>query len=204
MLAVLLVHTAALHARLAALLATVRREADSVRTLQLEERERVFETSKDLILVTDTAGTFIQVSPSSITILGYQPAEMIGHSAIEFIHPDDLENTRKEMRSARRGQQKRNFETRYVHKDGHDVVLEWTGSWSRAGAAAFLHRPRPDGEAGRGSPDPAGAEDGSGRPADRRHRARLQQHPDGHHRAPSSILREAVADKPELDRHHAS
>ncbi len=129
-LAVLLVHTAALHARLAALLATVRREADSVRTLQMEERERVFETSNDLILVTDTAGTFIQVSPSSMSIIGYQPAEMIGHSAVEFIHPDDLENTRQEMRSARRGQQKRNFVTRYLHKDGRDVVLEWTGSWS--------------------------------------------------------------------------
>jgi len=86
-LAVLLVHTATLQARLAALLATVRREADSVRTLQMEERERVFETSNDLILVTDTAGTFIQVSPSSMSIIGYQPAEMIGHSAVEFIHP---------------------------------------------------------------------------------------------------------------------
>ena len=34
------------------------------------------------------------------------------------------------MRSARRGQQKRNFETRYVHKDGHAVPLNWIGSWS--------------------------------------------------------------------------
>jgi PAS domain S-box-containing protein len=130
-LVVLLIHTSTMQARLAALLATVRREADSVRTLQMEERERVFETSNDLILVTDTAGNFIQVSPSSMSIIGYQPAEMIGHSAVEFIHPDDLESTRNEMRSARRGQQKRNFVTRYVHKDGHAVVLEWTGSWSQ-------------------------------------------------------------------------
>jgi signal transduction histidine kinase/CheY-like chemotaxis protein len=55
---------------------------------------------------------------------------MIGHSAIEFIHPDDLENTRNEMRSARRGRQMRNFETRYVHKDGHAVKLTWMGTWS--------------------------------------------------------------------------
>jgi PAS domain S-box-containing protein len=130
-LVVLLIHTSTMQARLAALLATVRREADSVRTLQMEERERVFETSNDLILVTDTAGNFIQVSPSSMSIIGYQPAEMIGHSAVEFIHPDDLESTRNEMRSARRGQQKRNFVSRYVHKDGHAVVLEWTGSWSQ-------------------------------------------------------------------------
>src|SRR3981081_3758547 len=63
-------------------------------------------------------------------MLGYEASEMIGHSAIEFIHPDDLESTRSEMRAARRGPQKRNFETRYVHKDGQAVTLNWSGTWS--------------------------------------------------------------------------
>jgi PAS domain S-box-containing protein len=97
---------------------------------EVEERRRIFETSQDLILVTDTKGTFVQVSPSSMTILGYRPDEMIGHSAVEFIYPDDLESTRHEMRSARRGQHMRNFETRYVHKDGQAVTLTWMGAWS--------------------------------------------------------------------------
>jgi PAS domain S-box-containing protein len=97
---------------------------------EIEERRRIFETSQDLILVTDTKGNFVQVSPSSMIILGYQPAEMIGHSAVEFIHPDDLDSTRAEMRAARRGQHMRNFETRYVHKDGHAVMLTWMGTWS--------------------------------------------------------------------------
>jgi signal transduction histidine kinase/CheY-like chemotaxis protein len=55
---------------------------------------------------------------------------MIGHTAVEFIHPDDLEHTRREMRAARRGQSKRNFETRYVNKEGKAVALNWTGTWS--------------------------------------------------------------------------
>jgi PAS domain S-box-containing protein len=97
---------------------------------EIEERQRIFETSQDLILVTDTAGNFVQVSPSSMAILGYEPAEMIGHSAIEFIHPDDLDSTRAEMRSARRGRLMRNFETRYVRKDGQAVMLTWMGTWS--------------------------------------------------------------------------
>jgi PAS domain S-box-containing protein len=97
---------------------------------EIEERQRIFETSQDLILVTDTKGTFVQVSPSSRTILGYDPSDMIGHSAIEFIHPDDLDNTREEMRSARRGQHMRNFETRYVHRNGQAVTLTWMGTWS--------------------------------------------------------------------------
>ena len=97
---------------------------------EIEERQRIFETSQDLILVTDTAGNFVQVSPSSMTILGYEPLEMIGHSAIEFIHPDDLESTREEMRSARRGRHMRNFETRYIGRDGQVVTLSWMGAWS--------------------------------------------------------------------------
>ncbi|HLG84903.1 MAG TPA: PAS domain S-box protein [Bradyrhizobium sp.] len=97
---------------------------------EAEERQRIFETSQDLILVTDPVGTFVQVSPSSTAIVGYRPEEMIGRSAVEFIHPDDLAATRDEMRAARRGKQKRAFEARYVHKDGHDVFLSWTGTWS--------------------------------------------------------------------------
>ena len=60
---------------------------------------------------------------------------MIGHSAVEFIHPDDLENTRREMRAARRGQSKRNFETRYVNKEGQAVALNWTGTGRSRSAA---------------------------------------------------------------------
>jgi PAS domain S-box-containing protein len=97
---------------------------------EIEERRRIFDSSNDLILVTDTSGNFIQVSPSVTAILGYQPSDMIGHSAVEFIHPDDLEHTRREMRAARRGQSKRNFETRYINKEGKAVALNWTGTWS--------------------------------------------------------------------------
>ena len=109
---------------------TENKQTQKALTQEMEERRRIFDTSNDLILVTDTSGNFIQVSPSVTAILGYQPSDMIGHSAVEFIHPDDLENTRSEMRAARRGQNKRNFETRYIDKEGKAVALNWTGTWS--------------------------------------------------------------------------
>ncbi len=97
---------------------------------EIDERQKLFETSLDLILVTDPIGTFVQVSPSVQSILGYRPDEMVGQSAQEFIFFDDLESTRDEMRSARRGGEIRNFVSRYVHKDGRVVVLTWMGTWS--------------------------------------------------------------------------
>jgi PAS domain S-box-containing protein len=109
---------------------TESRRTEQALSQEMEERRRIFESSNDLILVSDSMGNLIQVSPSVTDILGYQPSEMVGHNAINFIHPDDLEHTRKEMRAGRRGKRKRNFETRYISKDGKSVTLNWTGTWS--------------------------------------------------------------------------
>ena len=125
-LTVLLVEFGSMYMRLTQSLSAEHQE----RLREIEERRRIFDTSLDLIMVTDRYGNFVRVSPSSSAILGYQPGEMIGHSAVEFIHRDDLDPTRSEMRSARLGQGTRNFNTRYVHKDGRVVTLAWTGVWS--------------------------------------------------------------------------
>ena len=97
---------------------------------EIEERQRIFETSQDLILVTDTQGVLVQVSPSSKTILGYAPEEMIGYNSIKFIYSNDLNVTRDELRAARRQRHTRNFDTRFIHKDGRIVTLSWMGTWS--------------------------------------------------------------------------
>jgi PAS domain S-box-containing protein len=109
---------------------TESRRTEQALRQQIEERRRIFETSQDLILVSDSTGILVQVSPSSETILGYLPEEMIGRNAIEFIHSDDLDSTRAELRAARRGQHTRNFDASYVHKDGRIVMLSWMGTWS--------------------------------------------------------------------------
>jgi PAS domain S-box-containing protein len=92
--------------------------------------QRLFETSLDLIVIVDRWGNIIRVSPSAEAILGYRAAELIGESAVKLLHPEDLENTRNEMRLARRARSRRNFDCRYVHKDGQTVTLAWTGVWS--------------------------------------------------------------------------
>jgi PAS domain S-box-containing protein len=104
----------------------------------LRTNQRIFETTLDLILVVDRRGTIVQVSPSSWTLLGYRPEELIGRSAQDYLYADDLERTRNEMRMARRGRVMRNFETRYVHKSGRVVSLAWTGIWSEVDEQHFF------------------------------------------------------------------
>jgi PAS domain S-box-containing protein len=97
---------------------------------EIEERQRIFETSQDLILVTDSQGVLVQANPSVKATLGYAPEEMIGYNAIKFIYSDDLNDTRDELRAARRKRHTRNFDTRFIHKDGRIVTLSWMGTWS--------------------------------------------------------------------------
>ena len=125
-LLMLLRETGMLYSQLAKLFETEQLE----RRHEAEERRRIFETSLDVILVVDRQGNVLRVSPSSVAALGYEPAEMIGHNASEFIHPDDLDPIRGEMRHARHGQLIQDLATRYFHKNGSVVTLSWSGVWS--------------------------------------------------------------------------
>jgi PAS domain S-box-containing protein len=125
-LLILLFETGTLYAQLAKLLEAERQE----RRREAEERRRLIETSLDLILVVDRRGKMLRVSPSATAILGYNPDELIGRNAIDFVYPEDLQLIRDEMRRARQGHLVRSFATRYVHKNGKIVTLEWSGVWS--------------------------------------------------------------------------
>jgi diguanylate cyclase (GGDEF)-like protein/PAS domain S-box-containing protein len=114
------------------------RQASVALKQEAEERRRLFETSLDLILVTDYQGKLIRVSPSSANTLGYLPEEMVGRDVAEFVHPDDLQETRWEMRAASGGRDTRDFETRLVRKDGRIVALAWSGVWSEPELKHFL------------------------------------------------------------------
>src|SRR3546814_3122207 len=52
--------------------------------------QRIFETSLDLILVVDSRGNYLRISPSSVSIIGYHPEEMIGQRSEE--HTSELQS----------------------------------------------------------------------------------------------------------------
>ncbi len=61
----------------------------------LQESEKRFrliaENSADMISCHDAEGVYRYASPACRELLGYEPEELMGHSAFEFIHPDDRE-----------------------------------------------------------------------------------------------------------------
>jgi PAS domain S-box-containing protein len=65
-----------------------------------EERYRLIaENATDMISRHNLEGIFLYASPASRVLLGYEPDELIGHSAYDFFHPDDLKIFKLKARS---------------------------------------------------------------------------------------------------------
>jgi PAS domain S-box-containing protein len=90
-----------------------------------EENYRLLaENSTDMISRHDPEGRYRYVSPACRTLLGYEPEELIGHSAYEFIHPDDRESVRRNHSSILAGSETRTVVFRVLHKLGDSIWFE--------------------------------------------------------------------------------
>jgi len=80
----------------------------------------------------DGAGRFVAVSAACEEVFGYTQEEMIGLAFIDMVHPDDRARTLQAAAGVMAGQPLRNFENRYLHKDGRVIDIMWSARWSEA------------------------------------------------------------------------
>ena len=93
-----------------------------------DERKRIFDMPKMLIMIAQSDATIVRVSAGWKDILGYSPDEMVGRSFLDSIHPDDMPESRSEVENVARGKVLQYFENRYRHKDGSYRTLAWAVS----------------------------------------------------------------------------
>lgn len=105
---------------------------------EMEEHRRLFETSVDIILVTDSERLITRISRSCATLLGYEPSEMTGRYGGEFVADAYLETLRSELVLCRQGEAIRNFQCELVHRNGTHVPVTLTGVWSEQAQRFFL------------------------------------------------------------------
>jgi len=88
---------------------------------------RFCDMSADLICLADiNTATFLQVNPAATEILGYSEEELLSQPFTNFVHPDDLEATRRIIEEQlKRGQKVVSFENRYFRKNGDICWLHW-------------------------------------------------------------------------------
>jgi PAS domain S-box-containing protein len=91
------------------------------------ERDRMWDTSPDLLLVIDVNGTFKRVNPAWQQVLGYQPEDLIGHHFDEFVLAEDHAATVDSLTLNAHGKLPR-IVNRYRHKDGSTRWISWTAA----------------------------------------------------------------------------
>lgn len=87
---------------------------------------RFFHMSPDFMCITDYQGRIHRMNPVLPNLLGYKEKEFLEISLSNHIHPDDLEESMEVMYRAASGETIRNFENRYLAKDGTVRWLSWT------------------------------------------------------------------------------
>lgn len=90
--------------------------------------QSIFNLSLDLICIADLKRTtFVRVNPALERLLGYRESELLDRSFMEFIHPDDINETKSVVENKlKQGEAVANFENRYRCKDGSYRWLSWT------------------------------------------------------------------------------
>lgn len=94
-----------------------------------QEMQKIMDTSLDVICTFDEEGHFLTVSKACEQIWGFSPDDLILKNYIDYVHPEDKEITLNTARSILDGNNIKNFENRYVHKDGSLVPMFWSASW---------------------------------------------------------------------------
>lgn len=112
--------------------------AETIRQRVLEERDRFFDVSIDLLATIDADGKFVRLNPAWTETLGYDLAELRACPFLDFVHPDDRLATRAAAaRQLELGQTVLEFQNRFRHSDGSYRWLEWTSRPSADGSRLY-------------------------------------------------------------------
>ena len=87
--------------------------------------ESLFDLSPDLLCLASVDGYFKWVNPAFERTMGYTAAEFVSRPIIEFVHPEDRERTLAALSVMAEGGELRQFENRYICRDGSISWLQW-------------------------------------------------------------------------------
>ena len=93
-----------------------------------KELQNFIDLSKDLVCIANLDGIFYKVNPAFTAVLGYEKQELEGVAFIDFVHPEDVQKTLKELEKLSDFKQTMSFENRYRTKDGSYINLSWNTS----------------------------------------------------------------------------
>jgi PAS domain S-box-containing protein len=94
---------------------------------QAAERDRIWQTSQDLLAVVGPDGVFRAANPAWASVIGWSAGEVVGRHHLAFVHPDDRSGSDDTLDRALQGSLPA-FENRLVHRDGSIRWIAWTAA----------------------------------------------------------------------------
>lgn len=104
---------------------TDQKQAEDEAKRQKETMERFFCVAQDLLCIANADGHFNKVNLAFSKALGYTEEELLTRPFIDFVHPEDVQQTVAEMQKLAEGIPTICFENRYRTKKGEYRVLAW-------------------------------------------------------------------------------
>lgn len=95
---------------------------------ELNNFEKLFNLSNDYICIADFKGYFQKTNPAFAATLQRDEKYLTQTSFYEMIHPDDLEDSKKEIAKLSSGIGTLNFTNRFIRADGTYVYLQWVAT----------------------------------------------------------------------------
>jgi PAS domain S-box-containing protein len=87
--------------------------------------DKFFNMSLDMLIIA-SADKFIKINPAVSKILGYSEDELLSQPFLSYVHPDDVEITKKEVEKLQTGMVSLKFENRYICKDRSFKWILWS------------------------------------------------------------------------------
>jgi len=91
----------------------------------LQEWEWFFEHSVQMLCIAGLDGYFKRVNSAFANALGYSKEELLSRPFVDFVHPDDIAKTARELEGLGAGRDSISFENRYLAKDGSWRWIAW-------------------------------------------------------------------------------
>ncbi|WP_158727993.1 PAS domain S-box protein [Flavobacterium sp. I-STPA6A] len=87
--------------------------------------EQLIQSSQDFVCIATTDCYFKEINPAFVSVLGYTEHELLSQPFLNFIHPEDLEKSRDEVKRLGKEKESINFENRFVKKNGEIISIQW-------------------------------------------------------------------------------